>query len=120
MPQRKYSKEQRKVAKVNPRVILPITYKTYQESSSNQKQFRRWLDHMIAQYPELFPKEIACGYTLHDILPASAKLPDVRFRRIKLKNINESGKHQVLTICSSNVMPYMTGLTDEVEKALFL
>jgi len=120
MPQRKYSKEQRKVAKVNPRVILPITYETYQESSSNQKQFRHWLDHMIAQYPELFPKEIACGYTLHDILPPSAKLPDVRFRRIKLKNIDESGKQQVLTICSSNVMPYMTGLTDEVEKALFL
>ena len=26
----------------------------------------------------------------------------------------------MLTICSSDVMPYMTGYTDEVEKALFL
>jgi hypothetical protein len=75
---------------------------------------------MIVQYPELFPKEAACGYILHDILPASAKLTDVRFRRIKLKSANKSGKRQVLTICSSDVMPYMTGLTDEVEKVLVL
>jgi len=120
MPQRKYSKEQKKVAKANPRVILPIMYDRYQEISSDQKQFRRWLDAMIAQYPELFPKEIAGGYTFHDILPASAKLPNVCFRRIKLKAVNESGKYQVVTICSSDVMPYMTGLTNEVEKALFL
>lgn len=120
MPQRKYSKEQRKVAKANPRVILPIAYDVYRETASDHGRFRHWLEEMIRQYPELFPQEIACGYTLHDILPASAKLPDVRFRRIKLKAVNESGEPQVLTICSSDVMPYMTGLTDEVEKALFL
>jgi hypothetical protein len=71
---------------------------------------------MIDSYPELFPKMIEQGYTLHDLLPASVKLPDVRFRRIKLK----AGEQQVVTICSSDVMPYMTGYTDEVEKALFL
>jgi hypothetical protein len=120
MPQRKYNKEQSKVARANPRVILPITYDVYQETASNWEQFRHWLDEMITQYPELFPQEIAGGYTLHDILPASAKLADVHFRRIKLKTVNWSGKRQVLTICSSDVMPYMTGLTDEVEKALFL
>lgn len=120
MPQRKYSKEQSKVAKINPRVILPVTYDMYRETALDGKQFRHWLDEMIGQYPELFPQEIACGYALHDILPASAKLPDVRFRRIKLKDTNEKGNHQVLTICSSDVMPSMTGLTDEVEKALFL
>ena len=110
MPQRKYSKEQSKVAKANPRVILPITHDVYQKIALDWKQFRLWLDEMITQYPELFPKEIAGGYTLHDILPASAKLADVGFRRIKLKAVNEKGKHQVLTICSSDVMPYMTGL----------
>ncbi len=120
MPQRKYSKQQRKVAKINPRVILPVTHSRYREIAFDGKQFRHWLDEMIEQYPELFPKEIACGYTLHDILSASAKLPEVRFRRIKLKVTNEKGKHQVLTICSSDVMPYMTGFTDKVEKALFL
>ena len=120
MPQRKYSKEQRKVAKVNPRVILPIPYAECREIILDQERFRHWLDEMIGQYPELFPTEIACEYTLHDILPASAKLPDVCFRRIKLRVAHESGRRQVLTICSSDVMPYMTGMTDEVEKALFL
>ena len=60
------------------------------------------------------------GYVLHDTLPESSKLPGVRFRRIELKAINAEGKREVLTIASSGVMPYMTGLTDEVEKALFL
>lgn len=120
MPQRKYSKEQKKVAKVNPRVILPISYQHYQEMSSNWRQFRHWLDKMINEYPELFPKEITGGYTLHDILPVSAKLPDVKFRRIKLRMANQTGQYQVLTICASDVMPYMTGFTDDVEKALFL
>ena len=116
MPQRQYSKEQSKVSKSNPRVILPIARAEYQQLASEPNQFRRWLDEMIATYAELFPVEIEAGYTLHDMLPASVKLPDVRFRRIKLK----AGAQQVLTICSSDVMPYMTGYTDEVEKALFL
>ena len=116
MPQRQYNKEQRKVAKTNPRVILPIPYAQYQEKMSEPGSFRCWLDEMIDTYPELFPQCIEKGYTLHDILPASVKLPDVRFRRIKLKG----GEQRVLTICSSDVMPYMTGYTDEVEKALFL
>lgn len=116
MPQRQYSKEQSKVAKTNPRVILPIAYGAYQEAAADPKRFRSWLDEMIEQYPELFPREIEAGYTLHDVLPASVKLTDVRFRRIKLKG----GDQQVVTICSSDVMPYMTGNTDDVEKALFL
>jgi hypothetical protein len=97
-------------------VILPIAHAEYQQLSSDPNQFRRWLDEMIVENPELFPVEIETGYTLHDILPASAKLPGVRFRRIKLK----AGAQQVLTIGSSDVMPYMTGYTDDVEKALFL
>jgi hypothetical protein len=105
MPQRKYSKEQSQVAKTNPRVILPIGYREYQETMATPKRFRRWLDEMITRYPELFPREIGHGYTLHDTLPASRKLAGVCFRRIKLK----SGEQQVFTICSSDVMPYMTG-----------
>lgn len=116
MPQRQYSREQSRVSKANPRVILPIARTEYEQLASEPQQFRRWLDEMITTYAELFPVEIEAGYTLHDILPASAKLPDVRWRRIKLKG----GAQQVLTICSSDVMPYMTGYTDEVEKALFL
>jgi hypothetical protein len=120
MPLRHYSKDRCEVSKANPRVILPIANSDYQELVSCPKQFRQWLDEMIVTYPELFPGEITQGYILHDLLPDSAKLPGVSFRRIKLKGVNEAGKRQVVTICSSDVMPYMTGYTDDVEKALFL
>lgn len=120
MPPRQYSKEQCEIATASPRVILPIAYSEYQGLASEPKQFRRWVDEMIAAHPELFPKEIGQGYTLHGLPPDSAKLPGVSFRRIRLKAVNEAGKRQVVTICSSDVMPYMTAYTDEVEKALFL
>jgi len=108
MPQRHYTKEQSNVAKANPRVILPIEVQTYQEFASKPEQFRKWLDEMIVLFPALFPPGIEQGYTLHDMLPASSKLPEVRFRRIKLKAVNAAGEKQVVTICSSDVMPYMT------------
>jgi hypothetical protein len=120
MPQRQYSKEQCQLAKVNPRVILPIPLDEYLKTTSDPKWFRRWLDEKIAEYPTLFPDEIEEGYVLHETLPTSEKLPNVRFRRIKLKAADKAGGQQVLTIGSSGVMPYMTGYTDEVEKALFL
>ena len=120
MPQRKYSKQRCKVTKVNKRIILPIKLSSYNELSQDAKVFRGWLDTMIATYPELFPRSIKIGYTLHDILPASVKLPEVRWRRIRLKERDEQERVQVFTIGSSEVMPYMTGYTDEVEKALFL
>ena len=120
MPQRKYSKQRCKVTKVSKRIILPIELSTYNELSQEAKTFRVWLDTMIADYPELFPVDIERGYTLHDILPPSVKMPDVRLRRIRLKAQDENGCRPVFTIASSDVMPYMTGYTDEVEKPLFL
>jgi hypothetical protein len=120
MPQRKYSKQRSRVTKVNKRIVLPIELRTYNQLSQNAKTFRVWVDTMIATYPELFPASINIGYTLHDILPASVKMPDVRLRRIRLKAPDENGCHQVFTLASSEVMPYMTGYTDEVEKPLFL
>jgi len=120
MPQRKYSKKRCKVTKVSKRIILPIELSEYNELSQDAKAFRAWLDTMIATYPELFPKEIEIGYTLHDILPPSVKMPAVRLRRIRLKERDQQGRAQVFSIGSSEVMPYMTGYTDQVEKGLFL
>jgi hypothetical protein len=55
----------------SPRVILPIAYAEYQELALDPKQFRRWVDEMIAAHPELFPREIDQGYTLHGPSPDS-------------------------------------------------
>ena len=83
------------------------------------KDFRKYLDGMIAQYPELFPVTIRQGYTLHDILPESVKMPGIRLRRIKVK-ANDGNGDEVFTIRPSFVMPYMVGYTNYVEKPLFL
>ena len=120
MPQRQYSQEQTEVTKKNRRITLPIPLEAYNELKEDAGAFRQWLDEMIAKYPELFPADIEKGYTLHDVLPASRKLPQVQLRRIRLKAVSASGQAQVFTITSSEVLPYMVGLTDEVEKALFL
>ncbi len=47
-------------------------------------------------------------------------MPDVKLRRIHLKAKDGKDKAQVYTIAPSYVLPYMTGYSDEVEKALFL
>jgi hypothetical protein len=67
----------------------------------------------------LFPAAIKAGYTLYD-QRTSVKMPDVTVRRIKLKAQDAQGRQQAFTIAPSAVLPYMTGETDEVEKALFL
>ena len=120
MPQRQYSKKQTKVTKKNKRITLPVTLEAYNKLKEDAPAFRQWLDEMIKVYPELFPVDIANGYTLHDVLPASVKLAQVQLRHIRLAQRTESGQAQVFTIAPSEVLPYMVGLTDEVEKALFL
>jgi hypothetical protein len=77
------------------------------------------IDPIIQNHPELFPTMISAGYTLHDSR-SSQKLEGITLRRIKLNAVDEKGRAQVFTLAPSSVMPYMTGYTDEVEKALFL
>jgi len=65
---------------------------------------------LIEESPELVPDEINQGYLMKD-LRYSNKLK-VYQRRILVKGTT-------YTIKPSCCMPYMTGLTDEVEKALY-
>jgi hypothetical protein len=91
----------------------------YREIVDDCRAYRKWVDEMIVEHPELFPEQIGIGYTLHDER-TSGKLEDVRLRRICLKARDIEGKEQVFTIAPSGVMPYLVGYTDDVEKALFL
>lgn len=81
--------------------------------------FRTELDQSIEQWPELFPTEIHSGYQLHG-KRSSEKLPEFEMQRIKLNEPDAEGKSIVLSIKPSYVMPYMTGYTDDVEKAHYL
>lgn len=114
MPQRNYNKTKEKVSKVSKRITLPIDAAEYKAIVLDIEAFRSWVDTNIARFPELFPTSIEQGYYLHDTR-TSEKLPGITFRRIALKSNGE-----VFTIAPSSVMPYMTGYTDDVEKALFL
>lgn len=119
MPQRNCTKTKTKVTKPNKRITLPISMKNYMAIVDDCVAYREWLDEMITEHAELFPKVITSGYTLHDNR-SSGKMEDVRLRRICLKERNENGKKQVFTIAPSGVMPYFVGYTDDVEKAMFL
>jgi len=101
------------------RICLDITQSEYPQVIASAAAFRAWVDAQFAQYPELFPATMAAGYGLHDILPASQKLPDLRLRRIKLHQPTSEG-HQVFTVAPAFVLPYMVGYTVEVEKPLLL
>ncbi len=101
-------------------ICLPIEPEDYQHILFEPQAFRAELDDLIGKYPELFPAAIEQGYKLHDILPASKKMSDIRLRRIKVTSSDTPLKEDVFTIRPSFVMPYMTGFTDEVSKVLFL
>lgn len=119
MPQRKCTKTKTVIASPIKRITLPITMEKYREIVDDCCTYRKWVDEMIVEHPELFPKTIGAGYSLHDER-TSSKLEDVRLRRICLKAFDREGKKQVFTIAPSGVMPYFVGYTEEVEKALFL
>lgn len=85
----------------------------------DSREFRSHLDLLIGEYPELFPEEIKAGYHLHD-RRLSKKQSGLPIRRIKLLQLGPDQKDIVLSIHPSFVMPYMTGLTADIEKALYL
>ncbi len=94
-------------------ICLPIDQQRYEGVVSSAQEFRSWLDQAFHDMPELFPKAFASGYTLKDA--RRSKKTGLLLRRIEC---NAGG--EAFTVRPSFVLPYMTGLTAEVEKALFL
>jgi hypothetical protein len=92
MPQRQCTKAD--VTSLCKRITLPITLEKYEEIIGDHGIYRKWVDEMIVQYPELFPAAIREGYTLHDER-GSEKLAGLRLRRICLKVRDCEGKKQV-------------------------
>lgn len=120
MPQRECNRTKHDSAKRSKRITLPINEDAYRMMIDDKKVFRDYLNTMIDLHPELFPQDIQAGYHLHGLSPISKKMPDVQTRRIKLKLADARGREQVYTVAPSFVMPYRTGYTDAIEKALFL
>ena len=95
----------------NRSICLPFTQEDYSKNVNDPINFRKKIDDRIELHPELFLAEIANGYSMKDIY-YSKKL-SIMIRRIKIEGIS-------YTIRPSFVMPYMTGIVDEIEKATFL
>jgi hypothetical protein len=55
------------------RICLPIERVDYERILGDRYAFRKYVDEMIQQHPELFPAAIQQGYQLHDLLPPSKK-----------------------------------------------
>jgi len=87
--------------------------KSYIDIVQDDSKFRALIDSFIEQFPELFPAEIHDGYQLKDVRHPK-KLP-VPYQSIKLKTNGIS-----YTIRPSFVMPYMTAMTEDAEKVLYL
>jgi hypothetical protein len=94
-------------------ICLPIDQQRYQEIIDSPERFRRTLDQLYRDRPELFPKDMASGYTLKDDR-VSARL-GLRLRRIRCKATGCA-----FTVRPSFALPYMVGRTDGAEGPLFL
>jgi len=95
----------------NRTICLPFSQEVYDACIKNPIDFRIYVDKQIELFPELFPVGIDRGYLMKDIYHSKKQL--IPIRRIEIAGIP-------YTIRPSFLMPYMTGLVDEIEKAVFL
>lgn len=103
-----------KIPKGNQTIRLPLKKAEYKRFETDKQFAKNWIDEYYRQSSEVFPPAMEQGYVLYGFTAVSSK-QNLRCRRIRL---NSNG--QVFTIVPSFVMPSMRGLTDEIEKALFL
>jgi len=94
-------------------ICLPWLQEPYELVIGSHADFRLAIDQFFRDMPELFPDAFEFGYTLKDSRTSTKR--GVCLRRICLKATGE-----VFTIRPSFLMPYMVGLTDDVQAALFL
>jgi len=95
----------------NRTICLPFSQQVYNAHIDNASDFRKCIDGRIELFPELFPPEITTGCRMKDIY--YSRKQSVAIRRIEIAGIAYS-------IRPSFLMPYLTGVVDEVEKAIFM
>ncbi|MFC1887142.1 hypothetical protein ACFLZM_08845, partial [Thermodesulfobacteriota bacterium] len=95
----------------NRNICAPFSQEDYVENVDDPICFRKCIDKLIELFPELFPAEITNGYLMKD--KYHSKKQSITIRRIEIDGIP-------YTIRPSFVAPYMAGLVNEIERALFL
>ena len=95
-------------------IRLPLAESEYDRFLSDRAYANARLEELYEVFPELFPEAFPWGYALYGFTEPSIK-QEMRCRRIRLDQ-----DRAVFTIAPAFVMPYMTGLTQDVDHALFL
>ena len=91
---------------------MPISEERYLQIINAPHEFRRTLDELFRQMPELFPANFAEGYQLKDDRRSAKQ--GVPIRRIVLND------GLAYSVRPSFLMPYMTARTEDVQGSLFL
>ena len=95
-------------------ICIPFNEEKYNEILNDKSAFKKYLNEIYEDHPEIFPLRTDEGFSLDGFQRTSDKL-GVRMRRILIKATGE-----VFAVRPSFVMPYMTERTENVEKAIFL
>lgn len=93
-------------------ICVPISEERYLLIINDPQEFRRTLDELFRQMPELFPANFAEGYQLKDDRRSAKQ--GVPIRRIVLKD------GLAYSVRPSFLLPYMTARTEDVQGPLFL
>ena len=95
-------------------ICLPISDNVeYENLVKDTPAYHAYLDEQTEKHPELFPADIAQGYSFHGFVE-SVQL-GLTTRRIRLRSNGQAYQLQPYPI-----MPYMIGKTEDVEKGLYL
>jgi hypothetical protein len=95
-------------------IRLPLSELEYDRFVEDRTYAKVRLEELYEDHPELFPAAFGWGYALYGFTDPSCK-QNLRCRRLRLEPGGE-----VFTVAPAFVMPYMSGRTAEVDKALFL
>lgn len=101
----------------NRTIILPIGTKKYHRIIDNKLLYKKEIDGLIEQYPEIFPSNIRLGYSFLGHSKNDLKLPIPR-RMIRIKNAFNSYEDFLLHPCF--ILPYLKGITKEISEGLIL
>jgi hypothetical protein len=94
-------------------LCLPTGKDDYQSLIADPARFRDWLDQPFRAWPELFPKAFSGGYRLKDVRTSART--GLRLRGVRLKATGAS-----FSVRPSFLLPYMAGMTRDVQGPLFL
>jgi hypothetical protein len=113
-PQRPQNNTFRKPV-ISREIVIPVDLDTYSKAIEDNGEFRSLLADCYAKHPECFPLEFENDFSFKDF-KESVKMK-IRIRRIRIGFGSEQRFYRVVP---ADIMPYMTGRVEEVEKPLFL